>query len=45
MNLYHRICERVLNDEPQVPFDAEPSDLTLIDPDDYDPRADVGDSA
>lgn len=42
MNLYRRLQERIFNDEPPVPFDAEPSDLELLDADAYD-AADVGD--
>lgn len=45
MNLLQRVQERVLNDEPSKPFDAEPSDLDFIDADDYDPKDDVGDEA
>lgn len=45
MNLFDRLKERVLNDEPETPFDAEPSDLDLVDADEYDASDDVGDEA
>lgn len=43
MKLIERARQRIINDEPQTPFDAEPSDLTLLEADEYDPADDVGD--
>jgi hypothetical protein len=36
VNAVQRLIDRVLNDEHPVPFDYEPANLDLVEPDAYD---------
>jgi hypothetical protein len=43
MNVLSRVIDKVFNDEPETPFDYEPSDLDLVEPDTYT-KPDLGDA-